>query len=256
MNIQEENMATIKELNAYGEDMEKILKLRTYPIALKLLESEKDIPEGAIRPKKDRKEHIALCQAYAMSRRQGLTIAMLKEDHWCWNPIIMLGLEKAPEDRSLIFFAEFPSLPYGKYVGIVSAPLKKANFEPDVVLIYCNPAQLRSLVWVVNDKEKKTIKSEFYPIDSCAYDLIPPMLNNEYRITIPDPGEYERAMAEEGEMILSVPKSKLDSLVQGLREHESRNFGYTHFAMDMRPDFPRPPFYDVLFKMWGLDEKK
>jgi uncharacterized protein (DUF169 family) len=249
-------MTTIKEINTYGEELERILKLRTYPIAIKLLEKEEDIPEGAMRPKRDRNEHYALCQAFAMSRRQGLTVAMMKEDHWCWAPIIAYGMEKMPEDKSLIFFATFPCMEYGKYVGIVSAPLNKANFTPDVVLIYCNPAQLRSLVWVANDKEKELVKSEFYPIDSCTYDIIPPILNNEYRITIPDPGEYERAMAAEDEMIFSVPISKLESLVAGLREGEERNFGYKHFVIDMRPDFPRPPFYKKLFEMWGLDTEE
>ena len=81
-----------------------------------------------------------------------------------------------------------------------------------------------------------------------------PVLNTgEYRITIPDPGEYERAMAGEDEIIFSLPKEKLAELMQGLRHFEKRGMGYTQLAMKMRPDFPRPPFYKDLYKMWELD---
>jgi len=59
-------MTTLSEFNRYGEDLERLLILRTSPIAVKMLEKEADIPEGAIRPKKDRGYHIAQCQAFAM----------------------------------------------------------------------------------------------------------------------------------------------------------------------------------------------
>ena len=32
--------------------------------------------------------------------------------------------------------------------------------------------------------------------------------------------------------------------------------GYTHLNRQMMPDFPQPPFYKELFKMWGLDVKE
>ena len=66
-------MATIKEFNRCGEELEKILLLRTSPVAVKMLEKESDIPKGALRPKKDRNIHYAQCQAFALSRRDGTT---------------------------------------------------------------------------------------------------------------------------------------------------------------------------------------
>ena len=78
-------MTTLTDLNRLGEELERMLILRTSPIAVKMLEKEADIPEGAIRPKKDRGYHIAQCQAFAMSRRQKATVAMLKEDNWCYG---------------------------------------------------------------------------------------------------------------------------------------------------------------------------
>ena len=75
-------MLTIKECNEYGRKLKELLLLRYEPIAMKLLENEEQVPEGAVRPKKDLGIHLALCQAFAMVRRQRVCLAMLKEDHW------------------------------------------------------------------------------------------------------------------------------------------------------------------------------
>jgi len=260
-------MTTLSEFSSYGEELEKLLLLRTAPIAVKMLEKEADIPKEAIRPKRDRGHHLAQCQAFALTRRRGETIAMLKEDNWCWAPLIGYGLVKPLDENTispLIYIVEnmkaarkiaknFPRLEYGKYIGILSAPLKTASFEPDLVLVYSNTAQLRSMLLAVKYKEGHLVKSEFDPIDSCVYSTVPVILNGQYRITLPDPGEYERAMAEEGEIIFSVPPDKLEELISGLRQLEKIKLGYTHLTMEMRPDFPQPPFYKDLFKMWGLD---
>jgi uncharacterized protein (DUF169 family) len=51
-------MADRPQFNRFGEEIESILKLPTSPIALKMLESESDIPEGAFRPRQDEGYHI------------------------------------------------------------------------------------------------------------------------------------------------------------------------------------------------------
>jgi len=244
---------TIEEFKKCGEELERLLLLRTSPIAVKMLEKEEDIPEGAIRPKRDRGYHLAQCQTFAMSRRQKETIAMLKEDHWCWAPLMGYGLVENPHDPFVDSHTSFPCLEYGKYIGIVSAPLKTADFEPDLVLIYSNTAQLRTMIMVAKNQEKALISSEFDPIDSCIFSVVPVLLNGKYRITLPDPGDYERAMAGEDEIIFSVPKDKLEGLVDGLKQLDERKSGYSYSNMIMMPDFPRPDFYKKLFEQWELD---
>jgi uncharacterized protein (DUF169 family) len=236
---------------------------------VKMLEREQDIPGEAIRPKRNRGYHLAQCQAFAMSRREKATVALLKEDNWCWAPLIGYGLVEMPElfDEGDLFFPHFvesreaaknlteafPRLEYGKYVGIVSAPLKMASFEPDLVLIYSNAAQLRSILLAVKYKEGALVPSLFDPIDSCVFSVVPVLQSGEYRITIPDPGEYERALTGEDLIIFSVPGGKVETLVQGLSHFEEIKLDYTDLAMVMRPDFPQPDFYKMLFGMWGLD---
>ena len=249
-------MTTFKEYNGLGEELERLLILRTSPLAVKMLEKKGDIPEGAIRPKRDRNYHIAQCQAFALSRRERECIAMLKEDSWCWAPLVAYGLVDWRASADAILpkgqAERLPRFEDGKYIGIVSAPLKTANFEPDLVLVYSNTAQLRNMIQVVKDKEKTLVTSQFDPIDSCVYSIVPVILNGQYRITLPDPGECKRAMAGEDEIIFSIPRNKIELIVTGLRRAEEKKRGYTHPGLELMPDFPQPEFYTTLFKLWGL----
>jgi len=245
---------TISEYNRYGEEIEKALLLKTSPIAVKMLEKENDIPAGAIRPKRDKGYHLSQCQAFAMTRRQGMTIAMLKEDNWCWAPLLAYGMVEDPHHPIVDALTSFPRFARGKYIGMVTAPLKSATFEPDMVLIYANNAQLRDMISVVKFGEKRLVKSEFDPIDSCVYSVVPVIEGGDYRITLPDPGEYSRAFAGDDEIIFSVPKNKIGALAEGLKrtaEMKKSADDWSHLLL--RPDFPRPDFYKELFKKWGLD---
>ena len=61
-------MATIEEYQGYGKEIEEILRLDSYPIAVKMLQKEEEIPAEAVRPKRDRNQHLAQCQAFSLSR--------------------------------------------------------------------------------------------------------------------------------------------------------------------------------------------
>jgi uncharacterized protein (DUF169 family) len=244
-------MYDLSELNQYGEDLEKLLILRTSPIAVKMLEKEEDIPEGAVRPKKDLGYHLAQCQAFAMSRRERVTLAMLKEDHWCPAALMAYGLVKKLESSSK-YTQSYDCFEYGKYIGLVTAPLKTANFEPDVVIIYSNTAQLRSLLLTMRSEDIPNVNGHFFP-PSCAFAVVSVMLTGQYWVVLPDPGEYERALSGEDEMMFGVPRAKLDTLISDLRKGGEWNWAHNRSNMIMRPDFPHSEHYKNLFKIWGLD---
>jgi uncharacterized protein (DUF169 family) len=244
-------MTTVKDFNRYGEELENLLGLLTSPIAVKMLEKEADIPEGAIRPKKDRSYHLAQCQAFAMSRREKTTVAMLKEDNWCPGAVISYGLVPRPDDPARAQNTG-DCFEYGKYIGILTAPLKKAAFEPDVVIIYCDTNQLRIMLLSLKMGDRPLVKSNFFPF-SCSNSVVPVMLNGEYWINLPDPGEYTRALTITGEMMFSVPRDKLAGLVENLGQFDRSESGFAHEQMMMKPDFPQPELYKRVFEAWGMD---
>jgi uncharacterized protein (DUF169 family) len=244
-------MPTIKEFNKYGEELEMILGLQTSPIAVKMLEKESDIPKDAVRPKKDRGYHLAQCQAFGMSRREKTAIAMLKEDNWCPGAVISYGLVEMPKDPARAQNTG-ECFEYGKYIGILTAPLKKAAFEPDAVIIYCDTNQLRIMLLSLKNEERPLVKSNFFPF-SCSNGVVPVILHGEYWINLPDPGEFARALTIAGEMMFSVPAAKIASLVDGLQGMERNESGFSHETMMMRPDFPQPDLYKKVFETWGMD---
>jgi hypothetical protein len=94
--------------------------------------------------------------------------------------------------------------------------------------------------------------------------LLPMMLNGSPQVSghfflpscghcvvLPDPGESQRALTLEEEIIFAAPQEKLQGLMAGLK---SGGWMYSHRDqhMSMLPDFEQPQFYKDLFKGWGL----
>ena len=273
------------ELNGYGDTLEKQLLLRSSPIAIKMLKPGDPIPGGAQRPSESSVigGRLALCQAFALARRQEMTIAMYDTDHWCFEPIIAFGLRPPPQsyldgatthpfliadqDAAAKHAQEDPRLPYEKYgedSGMVFGPAKSVSFSPDLVMIYCNVGQLRYLILALGYKEAYMVNSSFYGIGSCGRAAVPPLLTHEATITVPDPGERDRAaMTRDDTMILTLPaktfpvkkgktRNLFIDLIDGVN-HFSQFLPYkTAFSPGMWPDFPQPGFYVDYFKQWGL----
>jgi uncharacterized protein (DUF169 family) len=267
----ESTAASIAKMNAYGADLLNMLVLRTYPIAIKMLKNESEIPKGAIRPKKDLGMHYSACQAFGHVRRRGTTLAMFIEDHWCFEPIIAYGLVEPPEDflqgSGSAFFVESKEgarersskialLPQGKYAGMVLAPLHKANFSPDLTMIYSNATQLRHMLFSLMYKNGRRVNSTLDPIWSCVHSIIPSLLNGTCEVTVPDPGDFERAGTGDDEMVFTVPTSRMNELMEGVYHYEKTGMGYRSYGRDLRGDFKQPPFYQQYFKKWGLDTPK
>ncbi len=268
VNNKEETLAPVETVNKYGADLLNMLLLRTYPIAIKMLKDENEIPQGAVRPKKDLKEHYSACQAFGIVRRRGTSLAMFIEDHWCFEPIIGYGLVETPKDflegSGSDFFIQnkeaakarnnaIPIIPYGRYKGMVLAPLHKANYEPDLTVIYCNATQLRHMLFAMMLKNGYRVQTTIDPLWSCVYSVAPSLLTGECQVTVPDPGEFERGGVADDEMMLSVPKGRMEELMSGVYHYDKMGMGYRSFGRDIRGDFKQPPFYKEYFKKWGLD---
>lgn len=260
----------IGDINRWGAELEQQMKLETHPIAIKWYEKVEDVPQNALFPKRMMKKHMALCQAFAYVRMKGMTIAMTKEDHWCWNPLVGFGqvdcspgteafnevvdlLGISDHDKAVEFFTNFPRLPLGRYNALVLAPLAAASFEPDVVLIYSNTAQCNHMIRAIKGATGDYVRSVFDGIDSCIYCTVPSFAENEYRVTLPDPGDRERAHAGDDEIILTIPGKRLEEFMTSFSAM-NRFMGFSKALIDFNLDFARPPFYNKLFDLWGLEK--
>ena len=250
----EENpLPELSTFNKCGDELETSLLLRTSPVAVKMLEKETDIPKEAFRPKRDGGYHIAQCQAFGISRREGKTVAMLKEDHWCPTALMAYGMVEKPDSMAK-WGESFMSFEVGKYIGVLTAPLKSATFMPDIVLIYLNPAQLRGLLLPMMFGGGSSQISCHLFLPSCAHSVVDPMITGKNAVVLPDPGEYQRALTLEEEIIFAVPRDKMQGMMAGLKGM-GKMYSHRDQYMAMHPDFEQPQFYKDLFKGWGLDSE-
>ena len=261
-------MTELTTLHKYGEELEKRLHLKTFPLAVKLIEKEEDIPDEAIRPLKDLGYHMPLCQAYATSRREGTTIAMQLKDMWCFEPIVGYGMAEPPQyfldgnnrfpqdveslEVGKNYATDFPRLPVGKYIGVVSAPLNTTSFEPDLVMIYCDSAQLSLLLLAREYKIGHDLKQSLSSHAACVYSVVPVIQNGECRVAIPCRGDHYNAIAGDEELVFGIPTKKLEDLIEGLRFLETTNSKLPrNYKMQREPEFPES--YMKIAKMVGID---
>ena len=85
--------------------------------------------------------------------------------------------------------------------------------------------------------------------------MVNPILTGQYWVVLPDPGEYQRALTGEDEIMFAVPGDKIEVLVSNLIKGQDKEFAYSSHNMLMQADFPHPDFYKQMFKSWGLEVK-
>jgi len=253
----------MKELLKFGKDLETYLRLTTYPFAIRMLRSIDEIPVGVKRPKIDFKKCLSTCQAFSLTRRHGVPIAMLKEDMWCPLPVIGFGLEEPPNyyieghsrfpsycetiEAGEICARELPRFRFGKYVGIVSAPLFLTNFEPDVIIIYCNSVQLLKLLLARTYKEGYDLNVKLSGNAACIYSIVPSIQTEEYYVSIPCSGDRRRAGAQDDEIIFTIPINKLSSLISGLKGP-----GKIPITPNMMPEYPLSSNWVKIANLMGM----
>ncbi|NIM46030.1 MAG: hypothetical protein GTN80_09615 [Nitrososphaeria archaeon] len=252
----------------YAEQIEKQIRPTSYPLAVKLLEKESDIPKDAKRPIRDFGYCLSTCQCFSTSRRQGTTLAQLKEDMWCPEPVIGYGLAETPKyfldgnnrfpkdvetlEAGSNWAHAFPRLEFGRYIGVLSAPLKTANFDPNLVMIYCNSAQLTQLLLGIAYKDGHDITSQLSGHAACVYSVVPAIRTEKCQVTVPCLGDRRRAMAQDDEMIFTVPRQKMDNLLLGLKHIDEFGDRRIPFAYPMIPEYKLSENYAKIARMMGM----
>lgn len=241
-------MVELEVLHNYAEKLQKQLRLQTFPIAIKLLEKETDIVEKAIRPRRDLGHRLMHCQMFAMSRKSHLTVAMLKDDMYCYEPVVCFGIGEQP---GIEYFLEghtrypgiaktpevgkgwasaIPRFESGKYIGIMSAPLDTTSFEPDLIVIYCNSLQLSQLVAVALYDTGRDIVSRMCAAAACVYSTVPAIQNGECTVTLPCAGDRMFGGTQDDELIFSLPIARTEVLFSSLDALEKAGFRLPMFA--------------------------
>lgn len=214
------------------------IKPQTYPVAIKMLPGEEGIPGLAKRPLRDYGTPFAVCQAIALCRKEGLTIALDRESQSCPIALVGLGLVRPEEYLSGKYplvptnqpaearrkIAEaMPRFPFGKFNFILMAPIRSASFDPDAILFYGNGAQIMRLIQAAVFSSGEALTSKSTGTGGCLFSIVATILEGVCKYTIPGNGERRLGLMDDGEMGFAMPKNRFEEVMIGLKlSHEGK----------------------------------
>jgi len=259
------------DAKSFTREIETHIRPATFPVAVKLLTAEQAVPEKAKRPQRDMKLQIATCQAIAMARRYGWSIALGEEDLNCpltktafgFAPLtehyteghLACGMYVETLEAGARSEAATDTLPQGKYKHLVVAPAARAEFAPDALIIYGNAAQVMRLVTGALWKRGGALTSSFTGRVDCSDEVIRTMLSGDYQVILPCYGDRVFAHTEDAEMAFSLPGAKMAELVAGLEGTHKGGIRYPIPGfLRYTPQFPE--HYYELERIWAAEEGK
>jgi len=259
----------------WAERFEKLLRMSDYPLAIKMVEQDEDIPTLAKRPLVDFGYHLNTCQCFAISRRDGEMIAQKQEDMWCHEAAIGFGFTGGKPDAfrdGLRFFLngktrlretgnhvkiakkwanKFPRFEPGKYIAILSAPLMRAGFEPDLVLLYVNPSQLNLILAGVVYNWGDDVTCDMAAHGGCVHYVVPPLLSGEFWVSSPCNGDILSAMKESADLVFSAPLAKVERLLEGMQAISDLGSGFPK-KYELKYEGWLPPEYTEVSKIMKM----
>jgi uncharacterized protein (DUF169 family) len=110
-----------------------------------------------------------------------------------------------------------PRIPYGTGIALACAPLEKADFGVDVVLIVCTPAQAMVFADAVSYETGGYLGGMTGPA-TCSVAVAGPYLSGKPTFCVADSGAREYMKLGDDEMIVSLPGEMLVPVVRNLEE--------------------------------------
>ena len=220
---------TILETNQkYSKVIEDNVKLTCKVVAVKLLASENNLPEGYdLVDKKVR--HCEMVRKASLGEKFYSTI----EEQTCLGGAGAIGLRDMPpklaSGEKYFELGRFKDLETAKaateklsvikdrYWGIVYSPLDEATFTPDVVLIITEPVGgmklAQSIVYSSGDK----VNPNFAGIQSlCGDALVNPFITGGVNFTLGCDGSRKAADIKDNEMTIGISGKKIAEVISNL----------------------------------------
>jgi len=146
---------------AKGVQLERYLRMDTFPLGVNLLKKGDAFPEKTATPS-SMGIKIAVCQATNIARRWGWSIGVTKDDIKCIPALISFGWREpeSPDavidylmsmayfetkDAAIKTLRKMTIMEPNRFEKLYISPLAKTKLDPDVVVIYGNPAQMMRL---------------------------------------------------------------------------------------------------------------
>jgi len=247
------------ELQEIGKGISALIRPQTFPLAIKLAASEAELPEKCKRPHRDLKIQNFLCQNLKMARTYGWTVGVTPDDCSCvlarhalgwatggeeqdfreFGANFMLGVYAKTKQSALEFIETIGGLTPGSVAAVVVSPLEWTKVNPDVVLLYVNPAQVMRLTQGFLYEGGGAILSSFTGrMGSCHDGIIKTYLTRSPQVVIPGNGDRVWGNTQDNELLFALPTRELPRLLEGLQATHDAGIRYpVPTYMNFEPGF-------------------
>jgi len=256
-------MADLKQIN---EALNFYLRPQTFPVAVRMCASGEELPEKVRIPDRDLGFSVSVCHAVAMTRRYGWTIAV-GEEQTCWvaglsmgflplKPDVVdgsfqesLGLWGQSKEMAAATVQNLNKFEYGTYRYALMAPVHRATFEPHVILVYGNPAQ----IWVLLSgylagEGQRGLNVTLSAGAGCSTYITKAINTDECQFALVGTGERLIPHAQDHECAFSVPMSKMDKAIQGMEAGYKVGVFRYPVPTFLRYGSQHPPGYDKMLE--------
>jgi dephospho-CoA kinase len=254
--------------------MERLMRLKSFPVAFKMLEDKKALAEiPFVRRVKSKS---TLCQMINLVRNFDWTVGADADDFMSMVCSSIIGLSDTPDYmkdgtfRSIVwtksradaekYEAAIPRLPIGKYEAVALAPLVYNPFDPDIILIYANPAQMILLINALQFEDYEVMQFFCVGESSCSDVIARCYRDNKPSMSIPCYGERRYGHAQDDELVMALPASMFGKALRGLEALYRRGIrypiSYAGAEVDVNPAFPAAYGMEDFIKMLRGDDQR
>lgn len=230
------------DLKKINETLNTYIRPQTFPVAIKLFTAQEALPPKVRIPVRDLGYQIALCQAIALSRRYGWAMAVGKEDQCCLGGHAAMGfLDNPPEARP--GDEEKRNAP-GKYAYMVSAPIDKADFEPDMICLYVNSAQAMRLAQAAANGGGGIAPTLPTGMGDCGDIMARTIKTDLNQFILPSGGDRVFGSTQDHELVFTIAESKVELMMKALGDTHTAGFRYPVLT-DVRHRPNLAPFLEI-----------
>jgi len=223
-----------------GTELENTLRLKTKIIAYRRLEKAEEL--DAIKNVVRIDRFFTFCQVPFMVRVNGITVGITREDKIQDRCSRLFGLKQATEksmnaeaamlsttwfrspEEALQQQNDYYRVPVGG--AIVLAPLTKQKFEPEVLLMYGNPAQIMMILCGLQKVKYERFSFSFIGEGACTDSLAQCYITGKPAVSIPCYGERSMGGVSDDEMAIALPPGELERTISGLKQLAKIGFKY------------------------------
>ena len=207
------------------------LRLKTEPIAYKKLDKESELDKIAGLTRWE--QGSTFCQIPFLARVRGYTIGItdkakmgnrckgihglrsVSEDDMKQEAISLATTWMPSPEEAMKQQKDYPRIPAGE--AIVVGPLAEATYEPDVVMIYGNPAQMMMIMSGMQKVRYERFQFFYIGEGACVDSLGQCYTTGKPSLAIPCYGERSLGQVADDEIVIALPPGEIDRAILGLK---------------------------------------